>query len=178
MTSLYIPYDITTKNKEDFREVWKHIHFQNIGKRDKIKEAMAMLKRMMSITTSAVINENEYEWAISKLVSFGLSYPQYFISNKEGQLRSMIFYRKPTIQMARKIWNLPEKGAIGEVTKLALKNIKTNRKIYIPIDSRVQPEDIFVDEGNSIHVRVLYDDNLFERKKQLQKKFVFCGGFL
>ena len=39
--------------------------------------------------------------------------------------------------MARKIWNLPEKGAIGEVTKLALKNIKTNRLVYIPIDSRV-----------------------------------------
>lgn len=56
MTSLYIPYDITTKNKEDYGEVWKRIHFQSIGKRDKIKGAMATLKRMMSITTSAVIN--------------------------------------------------------------------------------------------------------------------------
>jgi len=49
----------------------------------------------------------------------------------------MIFYRKPTIEMARQIWNLPENGAIREVTKLGLKNIKTNRKIYIPFDSRI-----------------------------------------
>lgn len=73
----------------------------------------------------------------------------------------MIFYRKPTIEMARQIWNLPENGAIREVTKLGLKNIKTNRKIYIPIDSRIEPEDVFIDEGNSIQVRVLYDDYLF-----------------
>lgn len=46
----------------------------------------------------------------------------------------MIFYRKPTIQMANKIWNLPEDGMTRELTKLGLPNIETNIKIYIPLD--------------------------------------------
>lgn len=63
-----------------------------------------------------------------------MSYPQYFFSDKEGQLKSMLFYRKPTIQMANKIWNLPDDGMTRELTKLGLPNIETNLKIYIPID--------------------------------------------
>lgn len=39
-----------------------------------------------------------------------MSYPHYFFSDKEGQLKSLLFYRKPTIQLARQIWNLPENG--------------------------------------------------------------------
>lgn len=139
MSSLDIPHDITTKPREEYPQVWERIHFRSIGKKESIKSGMNFLKRVMQITTSACINETEYDWAISKLVSFGLSYPQYFIANKEGQLRSMIFYRKPTIQMARHIWNLPENGALREVTKLAMQKIKVNRKIYIPIDPRKVP---------------------------------------
>ena len=71
---------------------------------------MDLTKKVMAITTSACIEEDKCEYAFTKLMSFGLSYPQYFISDKEGQLKSMLFYRNPTIEMAKKIWNLPENG--------------------------------------------------------------------
>lgn len=44
----------------------------------------------------------------------------------------MNFYRKPTVEVAQKIWNLPENGLTRELTKLTMKSIKTNLKIYIP----------------------------------------------
>ena len=91
------------------------------------------MKKVVRITTSAVLNEHECQWAISKLVSFGLSYPKYFLSDKEGQLRAMMFYRNPTIAVAKQIWNLPENGMTRELAKINLKSIKTNMKIYVPI---------------------------------------------
>lgn len=65
-------------------------------------------------------------------MAFGMSYPQYYFSDKESLLRSMNFYRKPTVEVAQKIWNLPENGLTRELTKLTMKSIKTNLKIYIP----------------------------------------------
>lgn len=52
--------------------------------------------------------------------------------NDSSKLRSFLFYRKPTIEMAQKIWNLPEMGATRELSKIAFEGIKTNLKIYIP----------------------------------------------
>lgn len=89
---------------------------------------------MLAITTSACLDEEKCAFAITKLMSFGLSYPQYFFSDKEGQLKSMVFYRRPTIEMAGKIWNLPENGMTKEFAKLGMKSIESNFKIYIPID--------------------------------------------
>ena len=94
---------------------------------------------MLGITTSAVISEEKKDWDITKVITFGLSYPKYLISNKKSQLKSMRFYRKPEVNIARKIWNLPENGMIREVVKLKLKGIKTNKKIYIPLDRNLVP---------------------------------------
>lgn len=134
MNSLNLPYDITTVDKEYFPHVWEHIRTEKLGNESKVKSGLEFTKRMMAITTSACIDEDKCEFAFTKLVAFGLSYPQYFFSDKEGQLKSMIFYRKPTIQMARKIWNLPENGMTRELAKLGMKSIETNLKIYIPVD--------------------------------------------
>lgn len=106
---------------------------------------MNLLKKGIYATTSACINEHESDWLISKVVSFALSLPKYLIAEKEGKLRSMVFNRKPTLEMAKNIWNLPENGFFNKMTKLSLKNIKYNRKIYVPIDRRKEPEDIFID---------------------------------
>ena len=65
------------------------------------------MRRMMGITTSAVLNEDEQKGAFTKVMAFGLSYPHYMISGQDCILRSMNFYRKPTIDLAQKIWNLP-----------------------------------------------------------------------
>lgn len=62
---------------------------------------------MLGITTSAVLNESEQKGAFTKVMAFGISYPHYMISDKESILKSMNFYRKPTIELAQKIWNLP-----------------------------------------------------------------------
>ena len=112
---------------------------------------------MLCITTSAVLNEQECDWAVSKLMSFGLSWPKYFLADKDAQLRSLMFYRKPSIQMAKMIWNLPENGMTRELAKISLKSIKTNLKIYIPLKEGVLPKNITEDDGNSIQVRILHN---------------------
>jgi hypothetical protein len=38
------------------------------------------MRRMMGITTSAVLNEDEQKGAFTKVMAFGLSYPHYMIS--------------------------------------------------------------------------------------------------
>lgn len=67
---------------------------------------------------SAVLNESTYNFAISKLFSFGVSCSQYLIMNDSAKLRSFIFYRRPTIQIAQHMWNLPENGAVKHLSKL------------------------------------------------------------
>ena len=44
--------------------------------------------------------------------------------------------------MAKKIWNLPENGMLREMAKIKLKNIVTNKKIYIPLDPDALPDSI------------------------------------
>jgi hypothetical protein len=175
MGSLNLPDDITTLNRENYPEVWKNISPCSFSDVETIKEGKLSLKKMMAITTSACLNENECEWAVSKLMIFGFSYPQYFFATKEGQLRSMVFYRKPTIHLARQIWNLPENGVTKEFVKLGMKSICTNLKIYIPVDGKTVPKDITINDGNSIQVRVLYDEPIVFKKKKKQAKFTLCG---
>lgn len=62
-----------------------------------MKNGLDFTKKVLVITTSACLEEEKRDFVLTKLMSFGLSYPQYFISDKEGQLKSMTFYRKPTI---------------------------------------------------------------------------------
>lgn len=59
MTSLNIPYDITTMKKECFEQVWKRIKFTSFPDLNKIKDGLSFTKRMLAITTSACLNENE-----------------------------------------------------------------------------------------------------------------------
>jgi hypothetical protein len=56
--------------------------------------------------------------------------------NDSAKLKSFLFYRAPTIEMAQKIWNIPEMGVTKEFSKIAYEGIKTNMKIYIPIDGK------------------------------------------
>ena len=62
--------------------------------------------------------------------------------------------------MAKQIWNLPENGMTRELAKLNLKNIKTNTKIYIPIEAGKLPNNICQDDGKSIQVRILHNESL------------------
>lgn len=105
--SLFIPLDITTLPKHKYESVWSRVQSEVVGDDKKVQEGLLFLKKVMAITTSAVLNEQSCGNAVSKLMSFGLSYPKYLFSDKEGQLRSMIFHRNPTIDMAKCIWNLP-----------------------------------------------------------------------
>lgn len=45
------------------------------------------------------------------------------IMNDSAKLKSFIFYRNPTIQIAQKIWNIPEEGAIKHLSKIPLEGI-------------------------------------------------------
>lgn len=79
-----------------------------------------------------------------KIVSFGLSFPKYLIMNDSAKLRSFLFYRNPTLEMAQKIWNLPEQGATKEFSKITFEGIKTNLKIYVPAEGIISKDtDIF-----------------------------------
>ena len=83
---------------------------------------------------SAVINESTYDLGVAKLFSFGFSCSQYLIMNDSAKLRSFVFYRHPTIDIAQQMWNLPENGAIKNVSKLTYEGIKHNIKMYVPAD--------------------------------------------
>jgi hypothetical protein len=78
--------------------------------------------------------------------------------NDSAKLRSFLFYRFPTLEMAQKIWNLPEQGATKEFSKIIFEGIKTNLKMYIPADGKIDNNvDIFEERPNTITVRILYD---------------------
>lgn len=89
---------------------------------------------MLTVTTTAIITENEVEWAISKKIIFGLSYPRSLIDFNTARLKSFIFYKYPTIKLAKSIWNIPELGASKELIKMVFENIAVNKKIYIPLE--------------------------------------------
>jgi hypothetical protein len=74
---------------------------------------------MLTLTTTAIINEEEVEWSISKKILFGLSYSRYFVDYATARLKSFIFYKYPTIRLATSIWNIPELGATKELIKMA-----------------------------------------------------------
>lgn len=110
LTSLTDEDDITTWPKEKNQAFWDKVRFETAGDEKKLSERFKYLKKVLGITTTAVIKEDKSEWAISKLVSFGMSYPVYMFNDKESQLISMRFYRNPKVDLAKKIWNLPENG--------------------------------------------------------------------
>jgi hormone-sensitive lipase len=176
MGSLALPHDITTMTKVHFPEVWDRIRFHSFSNPKKIASELASMKEMMAITVSACLDENEHGWAISRMLSFGLSFPRYFIFSKDCRLRSMNFYCKPSLDLAQQIWNLPENGMIKEVAKLGMKNISTNVKLYIPVDTSKTPEDITRNDGDSIQVRLLYDENIYFKKTGKQTKLLTCCG--
>ncbi len=66
---------------------------------------------MLTLTTTAVITEQEVDWLVSKKIFFGLSYPRYYVDYATARLKSFIFYKYPTIKLAKSIWNIPELGA-------------------------------------------------------------------
>lgn len=132
---------------------------------------------MLGITTSAVISEESKDWNITKIITFGLSYPKYFLSNKKCQLKALRFYRKPEVHMAKKIWNLPENGMTREMVKLKLKGIVTNQKIYIPIERNEVPESIYFENKDSIQVRILHNEDMIFKNRgdeRMKSKVGFC----
>jgi hormone-sensitive lipase len=119
------------------------------------------LKTLLHTTTSAILAEEAREFKITKLVAFGLSFPKYTIMSDEAKLISLQYYRKPTIEMAQKLWNLQEHGAIREFSKITYDSIKTNKKIYLPPDGVINNKtDIFFENPHNICVRILYNKKL------------------
>lgn len=57
--------------------------------------------------------------------------------NDQAKLDSFKFYRNPTIEMAQMLWNLPENGGIRELSKINYEGIKTNVKIYLPVNGLI-----------------------------------------
>jgi len=55
------------------------------------------------------------------------------IDYSTARLKSFIFYKYPTIKLAKNIWNIPELGASKELIKIVFENIAVNKKIYIPL---------------------------------------------
>lgn len=102
------------------------------------------------------------------------------LSDKNGQLKAMRFYRNPTVDLAKKIWNLPENGMTREMIKLKLKSITTNQKIYIPIEPNAEPKTIHIENPDSIQVRVLHHEEMRFTNKSEEKvssKFsCFCSS--
>lgn len=83
--------------------------------------------------------------------------------NDSAKLKSFLFYRNPTLEMAQKIWNIPDLGAAKEFTKIAYERIKTNLKIYIPYDGEYKKGlDIFEKREDAIKVRVLCNKKLVQ----------------
>lgn len=56
MKSLKLPYDITTSEKKKYEHVWKRIKFDKIMNDKELKDGIVFSKKMMTITTSALIN--------------------------------------------------------------------------------------------------------------------------
>lgn len=116
---------------------------------------------MLHTVAAAVINEESHDFKLIKVFSFGCSFPRYTIMSDSGKLRSLQYYRKPTVQLAQKFWNLSENGAIRELSKLTFEGIKTNKKIYLPPDGVYNNKtDIFQENPNNITVRILYSKKL------------------
>jgi len=81
--------------------------------------------------------------------------------NDSSKLRSFVFYRKPTLKIAQKIWNVPELGATRELSKITFEGIKTNKKIYLPTDGDFSKRvDIFTEDLSKITVRILYNKKI------------------
>ena len=47
-----------------------------------------------------------------------------------------------------------------------MKNVKNNIKVYIPLDEEVIPDNIMQDNGRSIKVRLLSNNDLFLKKQK------------
>lgn len=89
-------------------------------------------------------------------MSFGLSYPRFWVDFEEAQLRNNAFLRSPQLDKLLSIWNLPENGAISGLKYLQYPFIDTNRLIYIPLDERdYDSADLFSKSERSVPVRVL-----------------------
>lgn len=174
INSFFVPLDITTLPKDKYRDVWSQVKTEVVGDNKKISEALTSFRKTMAAAICAVMNEQSCSNAVSKLLSFGLSLPKYMISNKEGQLKSMIFQRKITLSMAQLIWNLPESGLLGEMGKMNLVSIKTNIKIYVPFKEGAVPKQIIEDDGESIQVRILHSDTIHFKKKKGGNKTFGC----
>lgn len=54
--------------------------------------------------------EGKTEWALIKKIIFGFSYPRYLVDFSTARLRSLSFFKFPTIKMVKEIWNIPENG--------------------------------------------------------------------
>lgn len=142
--------------------------------KENLKKDNKSLKRKLHMIASAVINESTYEFGIAKLFSFGFSCSQYLIMNDSAKLRSFVFYRRPTIEIAQQMWNLPENGAIKHVAKISYEGIKHNIKMYVPADGVFNSNvDIFEERPNTITVRLLSNQHI---RKYPEQEATGCYG--
>ena len=64
------------------------------------------IQKLLYTTASAILSEEKRDFALTKVVAFGLSFPRYTIMSESARLRSLKYYRNPTITTAQNLWNL------------------------------------------------------------------------
>lgn len=110
----------------------------------------------MVVTNAAVLTELRQANSLLAVMSFGISYPRFWIDYKEAQLRNYAFLREPQLDKLLSIWNLPEKGAISGLKYFQYPFIHTNKMIYIPLDEKdYETTDILTPTERSVPVRIL-----------------------
>lgn len=102
--------DITNSPKDYYEATWRRILINPLGEQE-AAAGYKFLKKMLFITTAASIKEEEFELSLFRKTCFGCSFPRYLLAADDCKLQSFKFYRQPTIQLAQKIWNIPECGA-------------------------------------------------------------------
>ena len=79
---------------------------------------MKTLKKLLFVGASAVITEQEYDLALAKKVVFSLSMPKYMLMGDSAKLYSFPYFRNPQLSHVQDIWNMGEKGAMREMSKI------------------------------------------------------------
>lgn len=62
-----------------------------------MKKDNMKVKKILHTVASAVMSEQKRDFALTKIVAFGLSFPKYTIMSESGKLKSLKYYRKPTL---------------------------------------------------------------------------------
>jgi len=57
------------------------------------------MRKMFIITAAAVLNQGEYNWLFVKNLKFGLFYSKYYTDFSTARLRSILFFKSPSLKI-------------------------------------------------------------------------------